>query len=323
MEWPGRQERAAVLLPTNRKGFVATQIEFAVENTVLRGRLFAPEGDGPRPGVVMAPGFSATSHFAVFESYARGIADVGIAALLFDVRGFGYSDGEPRHGINPWAQARDYLAAVDFLRSAQGIDPSRVGVWGVSLSAAIASVVAATDPQIAAVVLQVPAFGDVTSPPDPTEERFDAIRDTLLHADFDTMSRATEGPLPVVSATQEDVPALLQTLTAFHWFIDSGARFGTEWVNRATVVRLDTAVPFDSQTCVPHITAPTLMLIAERDEMDGADADVAREVFALAPQPKHLVTVQGGHFGVLYDGSPEFGISLAAQQRFLTEHLLH
>jgi pimeloyl-ACP methyl ester carboxylesterase len=299
-----------------------TQVELNVDGVVVRGRLFAAEGVGPGPGLVMAPGFSATSHFAVFESYARGIADAGVSVLLFDVRGFGYSDGEPRHEINPWAQARDYRAAIAFLRSTDGIDPSRVGIWGVSLSAAIASVVAAADPEIAAVVLQVPAFGDEASPPDPTGERFDAIRDTLLHADFDTMSRVSEGPLPVVSATQEDVPALLQPLTSFRWFIDSGARFGTEWANRATVVRLDTPVPFDSQACVPHIAAPTLMLIAEHDEMEGADADVARGVFALASEPKHLVTVQGGHFGVLYDGSPEFDVSLAAQRRFLTAHLL-
>ena len=139
---------------------MSVPVEFVVEGNTVRGRLFSPEGDRPTPGIVMAPGFTATSHFAVFESYARGLVDAGVAALLFDFRGIGFSDGAPRGEINPWAQARDYRAAVEFLRSAIGIDPASVGIWGVSLSAGIASIVAAVDPEIAAVVLLVPPFGD-------------------------------------------------------------------------------------------------------------------------------------------------------------------
>lgn len=301
---------------------MSTPVEFVVEGTTVRGRLFSPEGEGPTPGIVMAPGFTATSHFAVFESYARGLADAGVAVLLFDFRGVGFSDGEPRRELNSWAQARDYRAAVDFLRSTDGIDSAGVGIWGVSLSAGIASVVAAADPEIAAVVLLVPPFGDEASPPDPTGDLFDTIKDTLLHADFDSFDRATEGPLPVVSAAPMSAPSFLQPLTAYRWFIDSGARFGTGWENQATITRFETPAPFDSQACVPRINAPTLMVIAEEDEMEGADADIARTVFASAPEPKVLLTVQGGHFGILYDGSPEFDRSLAAQQRFVREHLV-
>ena len=268
----------------------------------------------------MAPGFSVTSSFTVFERYARAVAEIGVAVLLFDYRGFGLSDGEPRCEVNPWNQARDYLAAVEFLRGLDRIDPDRVGLWGVSSSAAVVSAVAAVDPNIAAVVLLVPAFGDDLSPPDPDGARFEEISKTVLTANLDSFDRTVIGPLPVVSADQLNNPSLVVTLTAFRWFIESGGRFGTGWENQATFVRLATLAPFDAQACVPHIKAPTLMVIAREDE--ESDADVARAVYATASEPKQLLTVEGGHFQVLYPDTPEFELSASTQQSFLQQHLV-
>ena len=64
------------------------------------------------------------------------------------------------------------------------------------------------------------------------------------------------------------------------------------------------------------------MVIAEVDEMEGADADVARGVFETAPDEKTLATVGGGHFGLITAGSPHFEDSLQAQQRFVREYLI-
>ncbi len=298
-------------------------VEFVSEGTIVRGWLFAPDApDGSTPGIVMAPGFSATSTFTVFGRYAEAFAEVGITALLFDVRGFGLSDGDPRHEINIWNQARDYRAAFEFLSGVDSVASERVAVWGVSLSAAVVSVVAAVEPRVAAVVLQVPAFGDELSPPDSGDSQFALIRNTVLDADLDSFERTVDGPLPVVSAAQLSTPSFLLPLTAFRWFINYGARFGTRWENQATWTRLETPAPFDSQVCVPHINTPLLMVVAEEDDMHGADADVARHVFGTANEPKELLTVGGGHFGVLYHDSPEFDLSAGNQQRFLREHLI-
>jgi pimeloyl-ACP methyl ester carboxylesterase len=267
----------------------------------------------------MAPGFSATSYFTMFERYAEAIAKIGVAVLLFDYRGFGPSDGEPRCEINPWKQARDSRAAIEFLRSVDRIDSNRVGIWGVSSGSAVVAVVAATDPTIAAVVMPVPGFGNELSPPDPDGACFDTIKETVLTGNLDSYERTVVGPLPVVSTDQLNNPSLVTTLTAFRWFAEVGGRHGTKWQNRATFARLATPAPFDAQACVPHIKAPTLMIIAEEDE--ESDADVAREVFAKATEPKQLLTVGGGHFGVLYPDSSEFELSVSTQQAFLREHL--
>lgn len=298
---------------------LAADVELASEDSVVRGRLFKPSVMGPTPGMVMAPGFSVTSRFPVFERYAEALAEVGVTTLLFDYRGFGMSEGEPRQEVNPWEQARDYRAAIEFLRNLTHVDGSRVGVWGVSTSCSVACVVAATDPSIAAVVLQVPAIGDALSPPDPDSSVFNAIRETVTTTDLASLDRTIVGPLPVVSADQLNSPSFVTTITAFRWFIENGARFGTGWSNQATVARLSTTAPFDAQVCIPHIKAPLLMIVAHEDEEN--DADLSRAVFGTANEPKQLITVDGGHFGVLYPDTPEFEQSASAQQAFLREHL--
>jgi hypothetical protein len=116
--------------------------------------------------------------------------------------------------------------------------------------------------------------------------------------------------------------SFLDALTAYRWFLNYGSRYGTGWENRATVVRLQTPVPFDAQACVPMIEAPIMMVVAEDDEMTGADSNVARQVFDRANDPKELFEISGGHFGAIYHDSPEFIASATAQQRFLQEHLV-
>ena len=58
------------------------------------------------------------------------------------------------------------------------------------------------------------------------------------------------------------------------------------------------------------------MVMAEEDEMPGANTDVARHCYQLATHPKELVEMSGGHFGLLYHDSAEFDRSVQVQQDF-------
>ena len=82
-------------------------IAFNAEGTTLRGWLYVPDsGKGPFPTIVMAHGFSAVKEMYL-DSFAEVFAQAGLAALVFDNRNFGASDGEPRQEIDPWTQVRD------------------------------------------------------------------------------------------------------------------------------------------------------------------------------------------------------------------------
>ena len=85
-------------------------IEFMTEDGVtLRGWHYRPDmGQGPYPTLVMAVKEMYLDRFA--EAFAAG----GLAALVFDNRNFGASDGAIRQEIDPWQQVRDYRDAITF-----------------------------------------------------------------------------------------------------------------------------------------------------------------------------------------------------------------
>jgi len=118
------------------------------------------------------------------------------------------------------------------------------------------------------------------------------------------------------------IPSHLQPLTAFRWFMDYGGRFGTHWDNEATYVLLDTPAPLHPGLCTPHLTAALMMVVARDDEMPGASSEIARSTYASAPEPKRLVEIDGGHFGLLYYPSDLFMQASDAQRDFLVEILL-
>lgn len=41
------------------------------------------------------------------DKYDGAFVKVGLASVVYDNRGFGESDGEPRQEIDPWLQIRD------------------------------------------------------------------------------------------------------------------------------------------------------------------------------------------------------------------------
>ena len=121
--------------------------------------LYLPEGrEGRAPCVVMAHGFAATREEQL-AAFAERFAAAGLAALVFDYRHFGDSEGEPRQLLDIRRQQDDYRAAVAYARTRDEVDPARIALWGSSFSGGHVVAVAAGDPSIAAVVSQSP-FAD-------------------------------------------------------------------------------------------------------------------------------------------------------------------
>ena len=273
-----------------------------------------------RAAVVMTHGFSATATGMVADRYAEVLHGAGVNVLLFDGPSLGMSDGEPRRVLNRWTQLRAYRDALDFVGSMPSVDASRLGLWGDSMSGASAVGVAAFDERVRAIVVQVPACGSDLPPADPDGAAFETLR-ALYQAAAPPPVRGREGPKAVVSPDPESAPCLLRPITAFRWFIDYGARPGTGWENRATLETADTPVDYHANLCAPHLRAASLWIIATDDEMHGAEPPIARAAFESAPDPKELLLVEGGHFGLLYHPSPLFDRVGAAQADFLARHL--
>ena len=108
-----------------------------------------------RPCVVMAHGFGGTKDSGLLP-FAEAFAGAGLDAVLFDYRCFGESTGEPRQWAQPSRHREDYVAAVEYARGLDGVDPERIVLWGTSWSGGHAVYVAAEDTRIAAIVCQTP-----------------------------------------------------------------------------------------------------------------------------------------------------------------------
>ena len=293
-------------------------VEFTSDGATIRGRLYLP-GDRSAPVVVMAHGFSATIPMSL-DKYAERFCEQGLAVLAFDHRGHGTSDGDPRGEINVWVQARGYLDAVEFVRASGTIGQSPIALWSDSMSATAALGVAALDDRIAAVVCQVPAFGDEVKGADPDGARLDAMR-RFLAAGPVRRPAETWVASSVVSPDQATSPSALKPLSAYRWFIEYGGRYGSGWENRVVFTAPSEAPDFDPFACAPRVHVPTLFAMSPDDEMPGATSDVSRAVFAHLAGPKELVEVDGGHFGIIEHPSVAFERASEAQAAWLARTL--
>lgn len=297
-------------------------VEFESEGASLRGFLYqAVSGEPPFPLVVMTHGTSATISM-VADRYAEVFAGSGVSALLYDHRNLGISGGEPRQEINPWMQCRGYRDAISFASTIEDHDPNRIGVWGDSYSGGEVFLVAACDSRVRVVVAQCPTFGAALAEVDPTPEVFAAIRGTFESGDVSGGPEDVTGPMPVVSSDQLGSRSLLQPIQAYRWFIDYGGRHGSGWQNRATRVIPSNTAPYSPFLCAPHVSVPSLMMVAPADEMVHANPEVSRAAFDLLGGEKEWYDIGGGHFGLLYHPSDLFDEVSTVQADYLAKHLL-
>lgn len=144
-----------------------SDVEFTSQGVTCRAWLYLPESDDPAPIIVMAHGLGGIRDMRL-DAFAERFCDAGYAALVFDYRHFGASDGEPRQLISVKRQRQDWAAAIAFARSlgtgenAQ-VDGSRVVLWGTSFSGGHVFAVAAQVPGISAVISQGPFTDGVAS----------------------------------------------------------------------------------------------------------------------------------------------------------------
>ena len=121
--------------------------------------LYLPDGaHGSTPCVVMAHGFGGTREDAV-PRFAERFVAAGLAALVFDYRHFGDSEGEPRQLLDIGLQLEDWTAAIACARTRPEIDETRIALWGSSFSGGHVVPTGARDGHVQAVISQAP-FAD-------------------------------------------------------------------------------------------------------------------------------------------------------------------
>jgi dienelactone hydrolase len=146
--------------------FTAEEVSVQAKGLKLGGTLLLPKtGKGPFPAVVTSTGSGQQTRdspfgipglegYRMFRQIAEALASRGIAVLRVDDRGVGDSTGfETLMSVTTFDFADDVRAQIAYLRTRREIDPKRIAIVGHSEGGLIAPLVAASDKQLAAIVL--------------------------------------------------------------------------------------------------------------------------------------------------------------------------
>jgi len=127
-------------------------VSFQNKNIKLVGALCRPESTQPSPAVIAVHPASAGERTDPFYDHLKiELPKRGMAALIFDRRGIGESEGD-FETADFGDLAEDVAAAVTYLESRTDIDGSKIGLHGTSQGAWIAPVAAMKKPEIASIV---------------------------------------------------------------------------------------------------------------------------------------------------------------------------
>jgi uncharacterized protein len=260
------------------------------DGIILRAYLHSPDADA-HPGIVMCPGFGGVKPH--IDQYAALFAGAGFAVLNYDNRGFGTSEGSPRQEVDPYKQLADFRAAITFAESQPEFDAQQgFGVWGSSFSGGLAIVTAANDPRVLCVVAQIPNVSGHRN----AAKLYSAqqLREIRRRAAIDRAARLAGAPPMTVPMFSEDP----DELCAFPGPIPEEYREPITtgiWNNDTTIRSMEHFVEFEPAGWLPYVTPkPLLIIIAENDRCTYTE--VQREVYDAAPEPKKLLTYDGGHF---------------------------
>jgi fermentation-respiration switch protein FrsA (DUF1100 family) len=276
-------------------------VEFDAEGVTLRGWLYVPdEATGPVPAIVMAHGFSAVKEMYL-DAFAEVFATAGLAALVYDNRNFGASDGEPRQEIDPWAQVRDYRHAITYARTREEVDRDRIGIWGSSYSGGHVLVVGAIDRRVKCVVAQVPLISGYHN--SRRIVRADFIASVREAFDADREARFRGEPPAMVPVVDPDPMATsaLPTPDSWEWFSTTGETRAPAWRNEVTLRSVEMFWEYEPGAYIQWVSpTPLLLVVAQHDHLTVSDLAIA--ALENAREPKRLAILPTGHFDAYVSG---------------------
>lgn len=136
------------------------KVTFASSGLRLRGTIFRPaHATTPMPGVVVTGAWTSIKE-QMAGTYARELAARGFAALAFDSRGWGESEGSPQFVEDPEAKTTDIIAAAEFLAGRGDVDSRRIFGLGICASAGYMVDAAADSTRLSRVALVAPWLHD-------------------------------------------------------------------------------------------------------------------------------------------------------------------
>jgi alpha-beta hydrolase superfamily lysophospholipase len=266
-------------------------VEFFSGGVRLAGDLYLPENVArPRAGVVLCCGYTGIKDLYL-NDMARRLSAAGLAALTFDYKGWGKSEGTPRLRLSPYGRVEDTQAALTFLALQPEVDRARIGLYGISYGGSTAVFTAAIDRRVRAVV-SVTGVGDggrwMRSVRTPWDYR--ALLDRGLR-DWERQVKSGESEMADRSEVLQHDPQSTELAARARRNLPGAAM-------QVPLEMIHETLHFRPEWLVDRI-APRAALFVTSDGDELVPPEESEQLYRRAGEPKKLVVLSGyGHYQV-------------------------
>jgi uncharacterized protein len=254
------------------------RLTFESEGEALVGNLFLPEGAEPA-GIVVAVGPLTSVKEQAAGTYAKAMAERGHAALAFDYRYFGESEGRPRQFENPEANIEDIKNAA----SALLVDDRLAGLplfgLGVCFGAGPMVRAVAGDPRFRAFAGVAGVYTDNAKTKANMGDAYRAKIERGRAAERRWLETGEAETIPAVAPDGGDVAMPLREAYEFYGTPRGGV---PNYVNGYAVQSLAYSLPFDARGAADAINVPVLIVHSEK----ALAPDLAHAFYAAVKSPK-------------------------------------
>jgi fermentation-respiration switch protein FrsA (DUF1100 family) len=255
-----------------------TRFTFESKDETLVGNLFLPDGSPPA-GVVIAVGPLTSVKEQAAGAYAQAMAERGHAALAFDYRYFGESDGEPRQFENPEANIEDIRNAATALLADEQLTNLPVFGLGVCFGAGPMARAVAEDSRFRGFAGVAGVYTDNAKTKARMGAAYQEVIDRGRAAERQWRMTAQAETIPAVAPDGGDVAMPLREAYEFY-----GTPRGQvlNYVNGYAVQSLAYSLPFDARGAAEVIDVPVLIVHSDR----ALAPDLAHAFYSAVQSPK-------------------------------------
>ncbi|MEM7049598.1 MAG: nuclear transport factor 2 family protein [Acidobacteriota bacterium] len=248
-------------------------VTFESHGQKLAGDLYLPESDAPGqswPAVVVTGAWTTVKE-QMAATYAAGLAERGFAALAFDFRGWGQSEGAERFVEDPELKTEDISAAAAFLASRPEVDSDHIVGLGICASSGYMSDAARQNAAIQAIALVAPWLHDaaIVEQVYGGSEGVDGLLRTARNA------AAGEEPVVIEAASLTNESALMFEAP---YYTEEDRGLIPEYDNRFDVRSWEPWLTYDGLHGADSLTKETLLVHSEAAAIPQGAKEFARRL---------------------------------------------
>lgn len=279
-------------LPTTAEAAQVREVTFESQGQTLVGDLYLPDdyvSGQELPGIIVTGSWTSVKE-QMSGLYAEELADRGFAALAFDFRNFGESEGDIRALESPAMKIEDIMAAVEFLPTLPEVADDQVGGLAICASAGyMAHAIANGAPLQSFATVAAWLHDAETARTIYTPERYDRlIQASQQAAAYYEADGTIQYTLAATNSEDIDLAAMRWADPSFYYTNPQRGAI-PEYDNRFPIMAWEEWLTFDALAAADGIEVPYLMV--HGDQM--ALPDNAQAFYDAVPATKSIVWIEG------------------------------